>query len=523
MNEQANGQLKQPAQSQGNGGAERPAGYGEAPRFTVDKAGSRTAGKKNEAVLGPFTIRDLTIFGSTLILFVASLIPMFAVRYNLWNLGSLFFLGLGIILPVIVAALFVARRVSPGTKMRVGSLSVDQFGSVVASFAVAFFFLSIAGAFVPSMLLALVGALGLLSATVLGRLIPFFAGDFLDRAEVPAHIVARDSAVPVRKPRAPKAPKEAKDEKAPKAAGTSAVAGWAKRMTPGGQSAATEQAPHGDASFGARSGRRCRLGCGSCSCRFRGFRPRRCPGQARPRTVRPRRACPGCRAPPRSSAPRKPRPPSVVPAASATPAAATGPAAPPQPPRRRPAQPTQAAAVAPPAAEQTQAAAVAPPAAEQTQAAEVPAAADHSAPTTVNPQVRQQEPIGATVDPASRPEEHDAQPVYEAFWFAVAQPRTAMDEHSGAAGLRDRTRRLGARPGGPGPRIPGPAHRRPCGRAPGPQQHRTRLAGPGGHRLQQSGRRQRRTGAAPVARSAGRRNAGPKSAGPPARGSPCWP
>ena len=50
----------------------------------------------------------------------------------------------------------------------------------------------------------------------------------------------------------------------------------------------------------------------------------------------------------------------------------------------------------------------------------------------MNPQVRQQEPIGATVDPASRPEEHEAQPVHEAFWFAVAQPRTAMDEHSGA-------------------------------------------------------------------------------------------
>ena len=136
--------------------------------------------------------------------------------YNLWNLGSLFFLGLGIILPVIVAALFVARRVSPGTKMRVGSLSVDQFGSVVASFAVAFFFLSIAGAFVPSMLLALVGALGLLAATVLGRLIPVFAGDFLDRAEVPAHIVARESAVPVRKPRARKAPKPAADQGRPR-------------------------------------------------------------------------------------------------------------------------------------------------------------------------------------------------------------------------------------------------------------------------------------------------------------------
>jgi hypothetical protein len=39
--------------------------------------------------------------------------------------------------------------------------------------------------------------------------------------------------------------------------------------------------------------------------------------------------------------------------------------------------------------------------------------------------------IGATVDPANRPDE-SAPAAYEAFWFAVAQPRTAYDERSGA-------------------------------------------------------------------------------------------
>lgn len=51
--------------------------------------------------------------------------------------------------------------------------------------------------------------------------------------------------------------------------------------------------------------------------------------------------------------------------------------------------------------------------------------------TTVNPQVRRQDPIGATVDPASRAEP-DQQPAYEAFWFAVAQPRTAVDPRTGS-------------------------------------------------------------------------------------------
>ncbi|MDP9982500.1 hypothetical protein J2W14_001888 [Pseudarthrobacter oxydans] len=420
MNEQTNGQLKPPAQSQGNGGADRSGGFGEAPRFTVDKASGKTAGKKNQAVLGPFTIRDLTVFGSTLILFVASLIPMFAVRYNLWNLGSLFFLGLGILLPVVVTALFVARRVSPGTKVRIGSLSVDQFASVVASFAVAFFFLAVAGAYVPSMLLALVGALGLLAATVLGRLIPFFAGDFLDRAEVPAHVVARESAVPVRKPRAPKAPKEAKDENetAPKAAGTSAVAGWAKRMTPGGKSGAAGAA---GASGATAAGAAAAAGAATS-------RPATSDAATGASAVRPAAASPAQEAPARASAPTpvvsspETQVAGIVPAATA--------------PKPSAAEQTQAAVVAPGAA----AAADGQPkdvhaasAAEETRATEVPVTSGHSAPTTVNPQVRQQEPIGATVDPASRPEEHEAQVVHEAFWFAVAQPRTAVDEHSGVA------------------------------------------------------------------------------------------
>ena len=36
------------------------------------------------------------------------------------------------------------------------------------------------------------------------------------------------------------------------------------------------------------------------------------------------------------------------------------------------------------------------------------------------------------MDPASRPAEDDVHPVHEAFWFAVAQPRTAVDERTGA-------------------------------------------------------------------------------------------
>ncbi|WP_186372166.1 hypothetical protein [Arthrobacter sp. KBS0702] len=414
MNEQSNGQLHVPSRNDATAGPAQTSGQGEQPRFTVDKPNA----KNNEAVLGPFTVRDLTVFGSTLVLFIASLVPMFAIRYNLWNLGSLFFLGLGILLPLIVAALFVARRVSPGTKIRIGSLSVDQFGSVVASFSLAFFFLAAAGAFVPSMLLGLVGALGLFTATVLARLIPVLAGDFLHRPETPAHVVAREAAEPVRKPRAPKAPK------APKAAGeataakqgSSPLAGWAKKIVPGKQTAGSEPATRGQETTGASHGG------AAAAAGAAGVAAGAAAGPARPAAQEPATQAH-----------------SVVPSASPAPTAAYAPSAAAAP----------AASQEPSAAEQTQAAAApAAPAApvapseqhsglEETQAAAVPAAAapaaaSHDAPTALTPQVRSQEPIGATVDPASRPETEAHQPAYEAFWFAVAQPRTAVDEHTGA-------------------------------------------------------------------------------------------
>ena len=396
MNEQDNGQLRAPAQNQGGTAQPGPAGFGDAPRFTVDKK----TGKKNEAVLGPFTIRDLTVFGSTLLLFIASLIPMFAFAYNLWNLGSLFFLGLGIVLPLIVTALFVARRLSPSTKIRIGSLSIDQFASVVASFTLAFFFLAAAGAFVPSMLIALLGALGLFAATVLARWIPFFAGDFLGREDAPAHVAAREAAVPVRKPRAPKAPKQPKQSKLTKDTAGAGAAG----------AGATSAAAAGAAASAASAAAPSAAAPGAPETQVSGVVPAAAPAPTASSTP----STPAQTAEPAPSAADKSRT-AGVPAAGAA-AGAAGPAA------------AGAAGAGPQPA----------PAAEQTQAAAVPAAAGGSAPTTVNPQVRPQEqarpqePIGATVDPASRPAEDDVHPVHEAFWFAVAQPRTAVDERTGA-------------------------------------------------------------------------------------------
>ncbi|WP_309074788.1 hypothetical protein [Paenarthrobacter sp.] len=431
---------------------------------TATAAGGNAAAKndaaKYDAVAGPFTIRDLTVFGSTLLMFVASLLPMFGARYNLWNLGNLFFLLLGIILPLVVVALFVARRLQPGTIVRVGSLSVDQFASVTASFAFPLFFLTIANSFNGSVLLGLVGSVGLLAATVLAPHLPWLSADFKGRAETAAHVVAREAALPSRKPSAPKAPK------APKATKTSTTTGSTtgfQGSTPGYQAPAAHVS--GTAAAAASTGA---PGAGAL-------------GAGAPHAGSAAGSSPF--APPASygtTPSSATETPAVVHAADAKPAEGTGPAI--TSPAvgavaTTPAAPTPSGAGASPAASSpesgepagasgakdapisapasasepatTQHAAqsattqhAAQPATTQhaaqpatTQHAAQPAAQQPWAATMATPIVsgdtrRVSDSIGATVDPASRPEESDA-PQYEAFWFAVAQPRTAYDEHTG--------------------------------------------------------------------------------------------
>ncbi|MFF2319075.1 hypothetical protein ACFVTE_22735 [Arthrobacter sp. NPDC058097] len=482
MNQQSHGQPGRQGTAQ-QGAGQAPHGAGPSGRPEAHNATPtfmKQQGVRNEAVAGPFTVRDLTVFAATLFLFIASLIPMFAVRYNLWNLGSLFFLGLGVVLPLIVAALFAARRLAPDTRVRIGSLSVDQFGSVVASFAVGFFFLSVAGAYTPSLLVALIGSLVLLAATVLARYIPFFAGDFLDRAEVPAHIMARDSAVPARKPKAPKEPKPAAAKPGIFSSGAAAAGSEARgAVSPGhvshGATAvgqAGREAAQSGASGAVVPGATAPIAGAAGAAPATGIWPAAnaaSSAAASPETgqaaVVPVAAEPSAQAAgstaqaqtapsPKADAAAtqpavteaeqtQPDAATVAPAASAGVASAdtaaprpgTGTAGAQAPTAEAPAAEGLAAASAgteAPAAEAPVAQSQSDAAAREAEAAR---AASATPATAVHPRVEQarsQEPIGATVDPASRPEESEQEQVHEAFWFAVAQHRTAVDERTGA-------------------------------------------------------------------------------------------
>lgn len=412
-------------------------------------AGSASTGKpaklgsRNQAVLGHFTIRDLVVFGGTLILFVTSLLPVFLTRFNLWNAGSLFFLGLGVVLPLIVSALFAARRLAPATRIRIGSLSVDQFASVVASFCLAFFFLSVTADYHPALLAGLIGAVVLFAATVLGRFLPYLSSDFLDRAEVPAHVMARESAVPLPKPHTPKAPKESEpaaasaaagavaDSPAPAGAGShgsSAVAGPAAAVTSAAAgSAATASAASGAPAAAGHAGPQPGTTAGTS--------PAASSAPAAQASTSAASAQPAASAEPApSTASGQPAPSASTPPAAneaqraqGAPAVSSAPEVSEWPSEGDFGPPTQAADVVLPANEAATEEARHVPA-----AAQAPKAAEPMPATAVHQQVRQEEPIGATVDPASRPEESDEQQVHEAFWFAVAQHRTAVDPRTGA-------------------------------------------------------------------------------------------
>lgn len=171
-----------------------------------------TAGRSTrEALAGPFGLRDIVVGASALVMLVGSVLPFITVfnlgivrNLNLWNGFSLFFVGIGILLPLLVAGLFAARRLAPGTKLRVGSLSLDQFASVSAVLALAFFFIQTVTDFAVGPMIALIGSLGMVVATTLAPHLPFFAAEFKERPEVPAVPAARETLPLRQRPARPK-------------------------------------------------------------------------------------------------------------------------------------------------------------------------------------------------------------------------------------------------------------------------------------------------------------------------------
>ncbi|MGO4383089.1 hypothetical protein [Specibacter sp. RAF43] len=395
------------------------------PSTTAVVSGGKGA-RGSVAVAGPLTARDVAVLGAVVAILVASLLPIvfrFAVTGNMWNYLPLYFLGIGVLLPLVVGALFVLRRVIPGAKPRIGSLSVDQFGSVVACFATGFFFLATVTSFHASYLVGLAGSLLLLSGTVLAPWIPFFAADFTDRTEFPAHPVARDAFPAARKPAAPRpvlSLPAAGGRPGPGRPGyVQADAGQPDAAQPGYAQPGTGHAAGAPAAGPVQSGWNAGQPAGA--------------GLHVPAgqifTPAPDNPTPDGGAGPAptthdSAVPETAMHQAAVPGGqSAAPLAGANPAA--DPARVPPAETTPGPAEPGTGVSDGVAPATG---ASHTPAGPEPTPAQSAPATMINPQIAEpRESIGATVDPAAR----TAAPVaYDPFWFAVDRPQNVLDEHT---------------------------------------------------------------------------------------------
>jgi len=153
--------------------------------------------------VGPFSIREVSLAGAWLIAFIASFFPVYGdigSGPTVWGSGIDWLLMIGV--PTVAVFLIVLRRLSPQGIRRVGSLGIDQFASVAFSVSTVLWLAIIWKSFITlfgqsvfagtwvvwvEFLMMLAGVF----LTVLAPFIPPLNQDFIGRAEVPAHRVAR--------------------------------------------------------------------------------------------------------------------------------------------------------------------------------------------------------------------------------------------------------------------------------------------------------------------------------------------
>ncbi|GAA3599086.1 hypothetical protein GCM10022198_24160 [Klugiella xanthotipulae] len=162
-------------------------------------------------IIGPFNLREYLLLGMGVLFILNSFLPILSVSgsgitvgYNAWTAPGMQIVLIAIfaVFPAITSVLIALRRLMPETHWRVGSLSIDQYASVASvvlsiTYLTTMFLLTIS---LPAATLTTTGA-GLFSGLGLSLIsvalttgayrIPFFRGEFISRAEAPAHPMAR--------------------------------------------------------------------------------------------------------------------------------------------------------------------------------------------------------------------------------------------------------------------------------------------------------------------------------------------
>jgi hypothetical protein len=208
-----------------------PQGYqGSQPQAPVQNKPRRPRVDENGVAygVGPFTLREAIFIGLAALVLISSFFPFIGGVYaDLFGYTSLWapapWLAIpGALLLTAAAVLMVLRRVRPGQqRLRVGSLSVDQFASAMAITTAGFYvgalflLLGFAAWFDgnvfgrdsdvilpgPGLILGLIFSLASLVPTTFAPFTAPLKDDFAARSESPAHPLARDAAPVARRPR----------------------------------------------------------------------------------------------------------------------------------------------------------------------------------------------------------------------------------------------------------------------------------------------------------------------------------
>ncbi|WP_372697176.1 hypothetical protein [Arthrobacter sp. JSM 101049] len=135
------------------------------------------------ALAGPFTLREIVVMAGAVLLLIGSVLPFEIGKgsyANVWTFHTTAFNQfVTLALPLVLGAAFAWRRLSGRTRVTAGSLTLDQLASVVSLLGILYFFISSVMSMNPAFLLGLLGSLVMSAGTAAAPYIPGFVLDFV--------------------------------------------------------------------------------------------------------------------------------------------------------------------------------------------------------------------------------------------------------------------------------------------------------------------------------------------------------
>lgn len=178
-----------------------PGPYGSAPgqgQFGQAPAPKRKTGP---GILGPLTLRDLFLLFAGLLAFIALFVPYRSYSYGFghetttlwhWNVADMGALVFGVLTILLLVAAVLVNKLG-SSRLRVGSLSLDQFISVLSAIAFTYVFIDLLTSavywHVGSYLTFFAGLIAFFAGVF--TMLPFFAKEFAGREDIETHPKAR--------------------------------------------------------------------------------------------------------------------------------------------------------------------------------------------------------------------------------------------------------------------------------------------------------------------------------------------